>query len=170
MAKTTIKLPDGTHITVEGSTEEVVKILNLYKGESSSVSTEKVKTKTTQSRKDAKKKTVDVLSLVNAAKNSEDFDQMEKMVLDKSSQVDRVLLPLLVAEREFSGDCALTSGDIYEFLKQFGINMALPNVSKTLGKPAQKYVMADKARKKGGDVRYVISRPGKKYLEQILSS
>ncbi len=174
MAKSTINLPNGTNITIEGTPEEVLKILDFYamgsgKGESIVVG-DKKNTVKKSSKVNSKQTGVDVLSLVNAAKNSDDFEQMEKKIFDKSSQVDRVLLPLLIAEREFGGEYALTSGEIYKFLKQFGINMALPNISKTLAKSAQKYVMADKTRKKGGDVRYVISRPGSKYIEQIFSN
>lgn len=174
MAKSIIKLPNGTHITIEGTTEEVSKILNLYSGQPSGVQAvsgaDKKATGKKLSASASKGRVTDVLALVNAAKNSDDFDQMEKKVLDKSSQVDRVLLPLLIAERELAEECKLTSGDIYQFLKQFGINMALPNISRTLAKSAQKYVMADKPRKKGGEVHYVISRPGRKYIEQILSN
>ncbi|MBP9669564.1 MAG: hypothetical protein KBE09_04730 [Candidatus Pacebacteria bacterium] len=179
MAKTTIKLANGTVITVEGSTEEVAHVLSLY-GEQASFSgasdrgaTAKKAKKTGGTKSietDEKEGKIDVLTLVNATKDADDFEQIEKKILDNASQVDRVLLPLFITERDFGATAMLTSNDIYKFLKEFGINMALPNVSKTLSSSAIKYVMASSTRKKGTSTSYRISRKGKQYVEQMLKN
>jgi hypothetical protein len=172
MAKSTIRLANGTTIMVEGSVEEVTKVMNLYGQGQPNEKPEKeklVKAKetTTPPGVDSNGK-VDILKLVNATKDADDFDQIEKNILDQASQVDRVLLPLFVADRVFGGSHAITSNDIYKYLKDFGINMALPNISKTLSKTAVKYVMGDSTRKKGVSTSYRISRRGKQYMEQTL--
>ncbi len=180
MAKTTIKLANGTVITVEGSTEEVAQVLSLY-GEqtpSSGAAKRSITAKKAQeggSRvksldTDEKEGQIDVLTLVNVTKDSNDFEQIEKKILDNASQVDRVLLPLFITERKFGASATLTSNDIYKFLKEFGINMALPNVSKTLSSSASKYAMASSTRKKGTSTSYRISRKGKQYVEQMLTT
>lgn len=173
MAKSTIQLANGTIITVEGSTEEVAKVMSFYGQGQSYGNSEKAKAKKSKETAVATdidlKGKVDILGLVNATKDAEDFDQIEKNILDQASQVDRVLLPLFIADRILESSCALTSNDIYKYLKDFGINMALPNISKTLSKTAIKYVMGDSTRKKGVSTSYRISRKGKQYIDQALS-
>lgn len=172
MAKSTIKLENGTTITVEGTVEEVTKLLAVYGGSVKSnpeESTHSSKPKpTTTSTTRSPENIVDTVALVNATKNADDLEEIEKNILDKASQVDRVLLPIFIADREFGADVSLTSNDIYKFLKEFGISMALPNVSKTLSGTAMKYVIGDSARKKGASTSYKISRKGKQYIEQVL--
>jgi hypothetical protein len=173
MVKSTIKLENGTVITVEGSVEEVSRLMSVYgKPNGGTVSgDQKVsappkKKEVASDNPDGK---IDTISLVNATKDADDYEQIEKNIFDKASQVDRVLLPIFIAERKFGNDATLTSNDVYKFLKEFGINMALPNISKTLSGPAKNYVMGDSVRKKGASTSYRISRKGKQYIEQILS-
>lgn len=147
MAKSTIKLPNGTVITVEGTTSEVSRVLGGYVSKERPATGKKPASGAKSSGDTGG--SVNILELVNAAKNADDFEQIEKKILDGASQVDRVLLPLFLSEREFEGVHKLTSNDIYKFLKEFGVNMALPNISRTLSGTAQKYVMGDKTRKKG---------------------
>lgn len=174
MAKTTIQLANGTIITVEGSADEIAKVMDLY-GQGQSLHRKHQKVKITKSKRasssgapSSEDGKVDILELVNATKDADDFDQIEKNILDQASQVDRVLLPLFVVDRSFGSSYTLTSNDIYKYLKDFGINMALPNISKTLSKTAIKYVMGDSTRKKGVS-SYRIARKGKQYIEQTLS-
>lgn len=169
MVKSIIKLENGTIITVEGSVEDVAKLMSVY-GEHNS------QTSVHSPRKTVKKEVssqgedkIDAILLVNATKDAKDYEEIEKNILDKASQVDRVLLPIFIAERRFGGDASLTSNDIYKYLKEFGINMALPNISKTLGGPAKNYIMGDSVRKKGSATSYRISRKGKQYVNQMLS-
>lgn len=174
MTKSTIKLPNGTVITVEGSLEDVAQLLNLYGEQGASTAsvgggTPKVKKEVTkQAQASAVEGHVDVLTLVNITKDADDFDDIERKILDNASQIDRVLLPLFITERSFGASATLSSGDVYKFLKEFGINMALPNVSKTLSSSAIKYVMTSSTRKKGASNSYRISRKGKQYVEKRL--
>ncbi len=167
MAKSTINLPDGTTIAVDGSPEEIKKILSIYQLEKTkSLTKEK---KSTRREKDEKKSEQDiVLEVINYIKNCEEADAIEEKILDRSSQVDRVLLSLYVADK-LESKPSLSSSDIHSVLKELGIKIALPNISNTLRGTASKYVMGDRQLKKGsGVVKYRISRPGRQYIIKIL--
>lgn len=56
MARATIKLPDGTTVDIDGSAEEIAKIMHLYQPASASGSSIVNSTKISQARKPAQKK------------------------------------------------------------------------------------------------------------------
>jgi hypothetical protein len=169
MAKASMTLPDGTTVLIEGSPEEIKKILALHKPiqlEQKERSQAKRHTKKhVASSNDAGS---DLPDLVNQAKSSDDFELIEKNILDRSSLVDRILLPLYIAAKHFSENASLTSGDISKFLSQLGVNIAQPNVARTLSSTALKYVIGDKIRKQGQAVRYRLSRRGMQYLTAVI--
>lgn len=175
MVKSTINLPNGTIITFEGSPEELKDVLSLYNTNSSvigkekkNIPKEKAEETGQSSISDSGEKKDYIMAIVNAIKNSDNVDEIEKNILDKASQVDRTLLPLYIAGRDFDNKFSLTSNDIYKVIKELGIGMALPNISKTLKNTALKYVIADKMTKKGESTPYKISRKGEQYIEDIL--
>lgn len=167
MAKSTINLSDGTIITIDGSPEEIKKILSIYQLEKTKGLIKGKKSATGE--KDEKKSEQDiVLEVINYIKDREEADAIEKKILDRSSQVDRVLLPLYIADK-LENKPSLSSGDIHSVLKELGIKIALPNISNTLRGTALKYAMGDRQRKKGsGVVKYQISHLGKQYITKIL--
>ncbi len=169
MAKATLTLPDGTTVTIDGSPDEIKRILTLHKNQQTEVKKSrghKSKAKpTTQATSD---KGIDLQELINLAKSSDDFELIEKNVLDRTSLVDRILLPLYVAAEHISEQQKLTTGDISKFLSQLGVNIAQPNVAKTLSSTALRYVIGDKIRKKGQAVGYRLSRKGTQYLTAVI--
>lgn len=172
MAKSTIKLENGTTITVEGTVEEISKLLALYQKPTivdNGNNGQQEDGDLIDAKSASKHEFLDIVKLVNATKDSNDLEQIEKNILDKAGQVDRVLLPLFIADRKFGSEISLSSNDIYKFLKEFGISMALPNISNTLSSSASRYVIADSTRRKGASIGYKISRKGKQHLEQVLA-
>lgn len=171
MAKANIKRPDGTLINIEGSPDEIKRILTLYSDDSANrspaylgvkkVRMGKKKADQTESAEDI------VIKIVQEIKNGEKADKIEANILDQSSQVDRVLLPLYVAKK-YIGDVKMTSGDIYSILQQLGIKMLLPNISKTLAKTGSKYVIQHNRRKQGGSTQYTLALKGEKYISSLL--
>lgn len=166
MAKSTIKLPDGTIITIDGDPEEIKRIISIYPGEKTGSLTRKEKhiggKKSEKSAQDI------ILEIVSHIKDCEEADVIEEKILDKSSQVDRALLSLYVADN-LDSKPLLSSGDIHSVLKELGIKIALPNIINTLRGTAIKYVMPDRRNKKGGGVvQYRISRQGKQYILKVL--
>lgn len=171
MAKSKISRPDGTLIEVVGSPEEIKRILELYSGHGE----QKFAAGPGKQKDGGKKKKTQieneedvVIQIVQAIRNSDQSEKIETNILDQSSQVDRVLLPLYMVKKYISEDVKLTSGDIYNVLKQLGIKMALPNVSRTLSKTASKYVIPDSRRRQGGKNPYSLSHKGEKYFVALL--
>lgn len=172
MAKSTIKLPDGTIITVDGSPEEIKKIISLYytqKGEAVPSKVPKLPKKHLKKKEGVKLTEKEmVVEIVNHIKDCDEANLIEEKILDRPGQVDRVLLPLYIADKYTEDKVSLTSGSIYKVLKELGINIAQPNISRVINTTASKYVMGDKPTKKGRVVRFKINRRGIKYISEVL--
>lgn len=169
MAKASMTLPDGTTVTIDGSPDEIKRILALHQIPTPELKGKRGRRK--QTKKDSQAALhdgVNLADLINQAKSSEEFERIEKNILDRSSLVDRILLPLYVAAKHISEQTKLTSGEISKFLSELGVNIAQPNVAKTLSSTALKYVIGDKIRKKGQAVRYRLSRRGMQYISAVI--
>lgn len=178
MAKASIELPNGTSVVIEGTPEEVRKLLKFYGGslpEHKTTRKEKLKrtgqraSDRTQSReRDVNKDQPDLAEIINLIRNSDDAEKIEANILDRTSQVNRVLLPLYIVHEHMDNAFGLTSGDVSKIAINLGIPVQAPNVSNTLSGTASRYVMPDKVRKRGQPVRYKISRRGVKYLASVI--
>ncbi len=182
MPTASIKLPDGTSIVIEGSPEEIAKLLALYGGAAGdSVATtdtvEEVRVlKPKISRKDGvtlketnSSNLPDLPMILEHIKNCEQAESIEINVLDKTGQVNRILLPLFIVHEHMDNEYGLTSGEISLITVDLGIPISTPNASNTLSGTASKYVIGDKVRKKGQAVHYKLSRRGVQYFKEILS-
>lgn len=171
MAKASLTLPDGTTVLVEGSAEEIQKIISLHRPQ---ISTPPQNIGKQIQREDVKteKKSVadklDIAAVVNALKSSEEFELIERNILDRTSGVDRILLPMYVVHKYFEDKFPMTSGEIFKTLSQLGITIFQSNVANTLSSSASKYVMGDKIRVKGQAVRYRLSRRGIQYISTVI--
>jgi hypothetical protein len=169
MAKASMTLTDGTTVIIEGSPDEIKKIIALHQ-----TSQPEIKEKSAGKRRSKKGVSsegggdLDLPGLVNQAKSSDDFELIETNILDRTSLVDRILLPLYIASKHMSEHASLTSGDISKFLSQLGVSIAQPNVARTLSSSALKYVIGDKIRRQGQAVRYRLSRRGMQYLTAVI--
>jgi hypothetical protein len=182
MPKASIILPDGTSVIIEGTSEEVAKMLILYGGAGSDK-----KAPTTTSKKDSVHKAAatkrlttalksaknddspDLPAIINHIKNCDLAENIETKVLDKPSQVNKVLLPLFIVHEYMDNRYGLTSGDVNKITTDLGVPVSRPNSSRTLSGSAAKYVIGDKIRKPGQAVHYKLSRRGVQYLNDILS-
>lgn len=164
-------LPDGTTVIVEGSPEEIQKIISLHRPIQKEAKESEVTTKKEQTKKKvvvSEKSEPDLPALINTTKSCREFDQIEANILDRSSIVDRLLLPLYISHEYVSEHLRLTSGDITKYLSQFGVNIAQPNVANYLSSTASRYVIADSIRERGKPTRYRISRKGLAYLKTVI--
>jgi hypothetical protein len=170
MAKSKIKLMNGEEVNIEGSPEEIVRIISLYSGQNNSVNVKEVKNIVkTDNVKNTDMDVDQVLDIVNTIKECDESDSIEKSILDRSSLVDRIILPLYIANKYLKTGTSLTTGEISKILIELGISIAIPNVSNTIAGSAKSYVMGDKTRKRGQSVKYRISRRGITYLESVLN-
>jgi hypothetical protein len=179
MAKANLILLNGTKVEIEGTTEEVHKLLSLYSGESPIEKTEikpPLKKKSKLGKKAANKKKggvgdeIDTITeIVNKTKECQEAENIEENILDRTSQIDRALLPLYIVHEYFDNALALQSGEIATITAQLGIPVAQPNASRTLSGPASRYVMGDKTRKARQAVKYKLNRRGVKYLKAVIN-
>lgn len=181
MPKASIKLSDGTSIVIEGSPEEVAKLLALYGGAASSTGASSGPSIKEPKRKqaDPKKKVAapkkaesgdspDLPAIIKQIKNCDLAESIETKVLDKIGQVNRILLPLFIVHEYMGNAYGLTSGEVSQITTDLGIPVQTPNASGTLSGSASKYVIGDKVRKRGQAVRYRISRRGVQYFKRVL--
>jgi len=174
MPKATITLPNGTLVNIEGTPEDINRILKLYSGSENKVqiSEKKKDTRKSEVTEQGRQKgnsNIDHAQIINKIKDSDEAIKIEKQVLDKPSQVNRILLPLYIVHEYFSNSISLTSGDINKITTDLGIPISRVNASHTLSGTASRYVIGDKVRKKGKTVRYKLSRRGLLFMKSVLS-
>jgi hypothetical protein len=173
MAKATLRLNSGTNVTLEGTPEEIQKILTYFEGPEKSDDVPKrrgsQKARRESADSGAEDNEPDISVVVNLAKTCNESEAIEKHILDRTSVVDRTLLPLYIVHKYQKNAYGLTSGDINRFTTELGIPIATPNIANTLAGSASRYVVGDKLRKRGTAVRYKLSHRGLKYLQSIIA-
>ncbi len=168
MAKASLTLPNGTHINIEGTPEEIHKLIEFYGN--SSVKTKKV----TEKPKNKKGNSTDtspgdyITQIINLIKDCEESDAIEENIIDSTGQVDKVLLPLYVSYAYLDNAVSLQSGEISKITKELGIPISQPNASRALSGTAARYIMGDRVRKARQAVKYKLNRRGFKYLKGVI--
>jgi hypothetical protein len=175
MPKATLTLPDGTLVTIDGSPEEIQKVLALY-GSPKTVTKgvkppkDRPKAKPSAKSSDEGSETADIPKIVNLVKTCDEAEAIEKNILDRTAMVDRVLLPLYIVHEHLGNNTGLTSGEISRITRELGVPVSQPNASRTLSGTASKYVMGDKVRVKGHAVRYQLTRRGVQFLKSVITN
>ena len=178
MAKASLKLPNGTVVTLEGTPEEVKHLLDLYGGERGEASTAKGRTRSRKPRdraprggqpKGGSEGKPDLNEIVTLVKNCDEAEAIESQILDRAAQVDRTLLPIYIVHEHLDNAFGLTSGEVNKITRDLGIPISQPAASRTLSGTASKYVIGDKVKVKGHPVRYKLSRRGLTYMKEVLA-
>jgi len=175
MPKASFKFPNGTVVTIDGTEEELKRLLALYGGSGKTPPSPPSKRKSTRRITQGPEETpptgpADLAAIVTHVKSCNEVEAIEKNILDRSSQIDRTLLPLYIVHEYMNNAIGLTSGEIGKVTRELGIPISTPNCSKTLSGIASKYVIGDKVRKKGMPVRYKLSRRGVQYMKGVIST
>ena len=172
MAKANLKLHNGTNVTIEGTPEEIKKLLSFYSPESgqerSKTQQPDKKNKPSSTWSEGEKIQPDMTEIVNLIKTCDESGDIEKNILDRTSIVDRSILPLYIVHEYLNNAFGLTSGDISKVTIDLGVPVATPNVANTLSGTASRYVLGDKMRKRGIAVRYKLSRRGLQYMKSVI--
>lgn len=121
------------------------------------------KTKPTQEKIGAEEL---ALSITNKILELDDFEKIEKKILDKKNMEAKILLCFYIARKYFS-NIWLTSGDIEKITSELGIKLDKRNVSNKL-KEMRSYLENKTSRKKGRVTPSRINRNGIKKFEKIL--
>ena len=187
MAKASWKSSTGAAVDVEGTAEEVAQMLALLDSgaRSGSSAGAHVKPPASKPKKVLRKgkaaagpkearadddTQVDIAGIVNTTKTCDEAENIETRILDRTSQVDRILLPLYIVHEHYDNAFGLTSGHVSKITRELGVPVSQPNTSRTLSGTASKYVMGDTVRKKGQAVRYKMSRRGVQYLQSVINN
>lgn len=182
MAKASLTLPNGTIVLVEGTIEEVRALLAFYGTAQSKSSQTQNRTRVRHSGRTAKRERTPskdmgndtgesdlaLSQIVNLVKSCDEAEAIEKNILDRTSQVDRTLLPLYIVHKHLANARGLSSGDVSKITKDLGVPISTPNASKTLSSTAKKYVIGDRVRQIGLTVRYKLSRRGLDYIKTVI--
>ncbi|TET38306.1 MAG: hypothetical protein E3J72_03590 [Planctomycetota bacterium] len=176
MPKATFKLPDGTLVTIDGTLEEVKKLLESYGGAGKASSTGTRNKKKTASGKSSKKSAEkahdekpDLAEIINQIKDCSKAEIIETQILDRTSMVNRILLPLYIVHEYLDNAYGLTSGEISKITTDLSVPISTSNASKHIARSASKYITGDSVKKQGKTVRYKLNRRGVKYLNEILT-
>jgi hypothetical protein len=108
---------------------------------------------------------IDVPTIVKNIHESDSFEQIEQNILNKKSQLGRVLLASYFAHQV--GQEHLTTGDIEDITDELGVKIAQSNVSHCIA-DNRKYFTAGTTRKKGAKVPYKLNRQGANTFEKLL--
>lgn len=172
MPKATIKLASGAVVNIAGTVADIKELLSFYGGLGVQ---HEPRAKTTASRPtpekapaQPQKEKLSLTEIVRQIKDCDEAEDMERRILDTTSQINRILLPLFIVYRYMSGKYGLTSGDISAITKELGIPIHVANVSNALTSSTKRYVIGDTVRRQGQPVRYKLSRRGAKYIENVI--
>jgi hypothetical protein len=180
MPKANFTLPNGTVVSIDGTEEEVQRLLSVYSGPIPPVPMQRhgsasthASTSTSPGRQAAPSNGntgIDLIEIVNLIRTTEDSEKFETTILDHDNRLNRVLLPLFVVHEHKANAFGLTSGEINKITTELGVPVRQPDASKCLSGPARPYVIGDKMRIKGHPVRYKLNRRGVQYMQQILAA
>jgi hypothetical protein len=176
-----LELPRGTSITFEGTPEEVENLLDntQHSGDSSQSSIPKPSkngripsSEKQELSSNSSQVMPDILQIVNIAKSCPEAEAIEKKILEnKPSETDRVLLPLYIVHEYLDNAYGLTTVEIEAITTELGSSAKInrQNSLRALTKKqAAKYVTADKLRKPGTGTRYALNDRGVDYMKAIL--
>lgn len=110
---------------------------------------------------------IDPKRVAEAIKSSDHFKTIQKKILDKSNQLNRILLSFYFAEQLFNGK-GLTTGDVEGITDALGVGIKSTNVSSQLKKHEALFNSRGE-RKRGSVVHYTLNKDGKERFEKLLS-
>lgn len=169
MAKASIKRPDGTDITIEGSAEEIKQVLEIYQGSPSRSPKKKPIKQKKNDRAASERDCVNHADILNIITSCDEAESIDDKVLNSRSQLNRIMLPLYIAFKYLDEDVRLSTGDIEKITSDLRTKVSKANSSTCLSKAGKSYVEIDKVRKKGVSVGYRINRRGIAYFEGVLA-
>jgi len=174
MAKAKITLSSGAIAEIEGTAEEVHDLLSFYEGKK--ITYKKLKVvphKTKQKVPDDKRPSSDeIVRIVNLIKTCKEADGIEKNILSKSKEANRVLLPLYIIHEYMDSAFGLATVEISKITNEIGKSFGVTrqNANRALVRsPESKYVLGDRTRKQGSGARYTLNDRGVAYLKSIIA-
>ena len=132
----------------------------------------KTATKTTQAKAVVKKVIedtegkIDPKQVLEVAKRSADYPKIKKSILQKSNQLNRILLAFYYAQKTY-GDRGFSSGTIEEVSKQFGKIIRRSNIAAQI-KSKPNLFHSDQKPRRGVSVKYKLTAEGGSIIEKVI--
>jgi len=140
MPKATLTLKSGATVTIEGSTSEVHKLLELHDGQVSTKPSRPEGPRRKEAEETAQPRDP-IPDIVNLIRSCDDAERIEKQILDKPNVVNRCLLPLYIIHQQLHNSFGLTTGQIGTITKELGVPIAQSNVAHAIAASAGRFVM-----------------------------
>jgi hypothetical protein len=183
MAKASVKLPNGTVITLEGTVEEIQRLLVIYGTQGAQmepgraeeaglppprlIEPDPAAETEAASAEEPTHSGVDLNELVQLIHTCGEARAIERRILDDPNEMHRVLLPLYILHEYHGNAFGLTSTEISKMYAHLGIRLSRQNVMRALRMAGSKYVT-----KEGEDTlapRYTLNRKGFQYLRVVIN-
>ncbi len=113
-------------------------------------------------------KSFDPASVASAVEASPHYSFIKEKILNKSNQINRILVSFYFAQDAVDGK-GLTTGDVETITEALGNTIKSTNISSQLKKYDDLFITKGE-RKRGSVVHYKLNAKGKKQLEELLSS
>jgi hypothetical protein len=169
MAKASIEKPNGTVISIEGSAEEVEHFLSFYdKYEEKKIHYKDLVTEEDSNQSSEQDKELKLSNVVNTIKACEEAEAIESNILNRSSEVNRVLLPLYIVYEYMDNRYSLITVDIEKITTDLGVKIRRQNAYRSLTNSGSSYVSTDSVRRHGVATNYKLNKRGKKYLKSVI--
>jgi len=175
MPKALVKLPNGTTVEIEGTHDEVQKLLVFYglpgqpsKGKATKKGTTLPAASRSTTGQAGAPTDDDFSALVNLVRTCDEAEGIETQILDRTSEVNRVLLPLYIAHEYMDDAFGLTTVEISTVTTDLGIRVFRQNVLRAVTTSGARYVVGDRVRRPGQATRYRLNRRGVQYMKEVL--
>jgi hypothetical protein len=175
MLKATITLQNGTLVEIEGTPEEVQKLLQFYGDQTATKSSPQRQHKVKSSHIGDSTRVgngipteEDLATIVNTIKTCDEAQEIRAQILDRTIEVNRVLLPLYIMNQYMADAFGLTTGEIETITIDLGIKVFKQNALRVFTRTGSDYVIGDRVRKSGQVTRYKLNRRGVQYIKETL--
>jgi len=176
MPKASFILPNGTIITIDGTPGEVRSLLEFYggrpkKGERAG---QKQIAKAGPKKPAAEKKIspAKIAQIVNKIKSCAEAEGIERNILARTHEANRVLLPIYVVHENMGNAFGLTTTDISKVTAELGARVRVSRQAAfraLVRSPASRYVLSDQPRQIGIATRYTMDTRGVEYMKKVIA-
>jgi hypothetical protein len=176
MPKASFTLPNGTVVTIDGTPSEVRNLLAFYGGnpEKGKHAGQKQIANAGLQKTAAEKQIspAKIAKIVNKIKSCPEAEGIEKNILAKTYEANRVLLPLYIIHKYIGNAFGLTTTEISKVTVELGARVRVSRQAAfraLVRSPASRYVLTDKARQMGIATRYTMDARGVQYLKKVIA-
>jgi hypothetical protein len=171
MVKAIFTLPNGTSVSIDGTPEEVKDLLAFYAEDKKTgkpvTSPHKITEPKPEEKNPIEKKikpdNTDIEKIVETVKTCPEAESIEKYILDKTNEANRVLIPLYAIHEYFNDAFGLTTTEISKVTTGLGVRVSRQNSLRGANN-VQGFVV-----KFGNPPRYQINRRGITHIKAVLS-